>query len=194
MTDARHRPVFFDAPKDRTNRRWPVYTMEDVAKHAHKDDCWFVIHDKVIDLTKHLATHEGWTGGGKVSTLIALLCAMGTDCTEDVLDSHDTHAMRQIELFQIGVLDKPNTGCQRMQFLTWEQIEAAGYDASKARRNALAAAGRVQMDEWRCVGDAPRPEEDRAAAESTVFAMERNANSAETQPQTAAALGCDMPS
>ena len=34
--------------------------------------------------------HEGWIGSGKVSTLIALLSAMGKDCTEDVLMSHDS--------------------------------------------------------------------------------------------------------
>eukprot|EP00966_Prymnesium_polylepis_P289551 6688134-Prymnesium_polylepis.2 len=40
-------------------------------------------------MTAHVQNHEGRIGSGKVSTLIAVLCAMGTDCTEDVLGRHD---------------------------------------------------------------------------------------------------------
>ena len=79
-----------------------------------------------LALVSQVQNHEGWIGSGKVSTLIALLSAMGTDCTEDVLMSHDSHAMRQIDSFQIGVLDKPNTGSRLVPFMTWEQLEAAG--------------------------------------------------------------------
>ena len=35
-------------------------------------------------------------------------------------------AMRQIDQFQIGVLDKPNTGSRLVPFMTWEQLEEAG--------------------------------------------------------------------
>ena len=41
--------------------------------------------------------------------------------------------MRQIAMFQIGVLDKPNAGSKLVRFFTWQQIEEAGYDANVAR-------------------------------------------------------------
>ena len=133
MTTAKHRPVFLHGEKEGRDKTWPVYTLEEVGEHAHKDDCWIVVNDKVYDMTKHMETHEGWNGSGKVSTLVALLSAMGTDCTDDVLESHDRHAMRQISMFQIGVLDEPNGGSKLVRFLTWEQIEEAAFDASVAR-------------------------------------------------------------
>ena len=81
---------------ERTGRSWPVYTLEEVAQHAHKDDCWIVVHDIVYDMTPHVRNHEGWTGAGKISTLIALLAAMGTDCTHDFDESHGPDAVRQM--------------------------------------------------------------------------------------------------
>ena len=142
MSEPKHRPTFFhERSEQHVNREWPVFTMADVALHAHKDDAWIVVNDKVYDMTKHVETHEGWIGSGKVSTLIAILSAMGTDCTEDILESHDYHAMRQIDLFQIGVLDQPNTGSdRRAQFLLWEELEEAGFDANVARRAKAEAA------------------------------------------------------
>ncbi len=35
-----------------------VYTMEEVAKHDNKDDCWFVIDGKVYDVTEY-TKHPG---------------------------------------------------------------------------------------------------------------------------------------
>jgi predicted heme/steroid binding protein len=35
-----------------------VYTMEEVAKHDNKDDCWFVIDGKVYDVTEY-SKHPG---------------------------------------------------------------------------------------------------------------------------------------
>ena len=31
-----------------------VYTMEEISKHTAPDSCWFVIHDKVYDVSKFL--------------------------------------------------------------------------------------------------------------------------------------------
>ncbi|EDQ90140.1 uncharacterized protein MONBRDRAFT_18701 [Monosiga brevicollis MX1] len=36
-----------------------TYTMEEVAKHNTKGDCWVVVHDKVYDLTTFLEDHPG---------------------------------------------------------------------------------------------------------------------------------------
>ena len=146
--EAKHRPVFFHPQSEqRQQREWAVYTLAEVAAHAKKDDCWIVVNDKVYDMTKHVETHEGWVGSGKVSTLVAVLCAMGLDCTDDVIEVHDGHAMRQIDHYQIGVLDKPNTGSKRVPFLLWEELEAAEFDAARARRAKFG--GAATADEWR---------------------------------------------
>ena len=110
----------------KAQRRLTPYSLEDVARHAHKDDCWIVVNDKVYDMTAHVQNHEGWIGSGKISTLIAILSAMGTDCTEDFLDSHDARGFRELAAYQIGVLDKPNTGSRRVRFRTWDELEKSG--------------------------------------------------------------------
>ena len=107
-------------------RPWPVYTLEQVAEHNHKDDCWIVVDDKVYDMTPHVRNHEGWIGSGKISTLLAILSAMGTDCTEDFHDTHDANGFRELSAFQNGVLDRPNTNRKKISYYTWEQLVASG--------------------------------------------------------------------
>jgi hypothetical protein len=131
----------------RTNRRmprrpWPVYTLEQVAEHCHNDDCWIVVNDKVYDMTPHVRNHEGWIGSGKVSTLLAILSAMGTDCTDDFNETHDANGFRELNAFQNGVLDRPNTTRERIKYYTWEQLVASGCigDCPGMRAAAKAAA------------------------------------------------------
>ena len=111
----------------KAQRRLTPYSLEDVASHAHKDDCWIVVNDKVYDMTPHVRNHEGWSGSGKVSTLIALLAAMGLDCTDDFYESHGPEALRMMPSFQVGVLNTPNLQkVKRVKFLTWEQLVESG--------------------------------------------------------------------
>merc|ERR1719507_1747258 len=35
------------------------YTMEEVAKHTTKGDCWVVLHGRVLNVTNFLPTHPG---------------------------------------------------------------------------------------------------------------------------------------
>lgn len=37
----------------------PVYTWEEIKKHNKEEDCWVVINDKVLDVTKFLNEHPG---------------------------------------------------------------------------------------------------------------------------------------
>ncbi|CCW63489.1 unnamed protein product [Phytomonas sp. EM1] len=37
----------------------PVYTWEEVARHDKDDDCWVVLYDRVLDVTKWLNKHPG---------------------------------------------------------------------------------------------------------------------------------------
>ena len=69
MTTAKHRPVFLHGEKEGRDKTWPVYTLEEVGEHAHKDDCWIVVHDLVYDMTPHVLNHEGWHNGSKQTTL-----------------------------------------------------------------------------------------------------------------------------
>merc|ERR1712050_767801 len=48
-------------------------TMEEVAKHTSKGDCWVVLHGRVLDVTNFLSQHPGGelailTFGGKDAT------------------------------------------------------------------------------------------------------------------------------
>ena len=126
---------------------WPVYSMEQVAEHNHKDDCWvgrpclivalktcprppeipphllacksaasadpepaarcpplqIVVDDKVYDMSPHVKNHEGWIGSGKISTLLAILSCMGTDCTDDFNATHDSRGFRELHSFQVCI-------------------------------------------------------------------------------------------
>jgi hypothetical protein len=75
---------------------------------------------------RSVRNHEGWTHGGKQSTLIAVLSACGQDCTDDFDEAHSALAQRQLAAFQVGVLDRPNTGRRRARLRTWEQLQADG--------------------------------------------------------------------
>eukprot|EP00965_Chrysotila_dentata_P227151 6195818-Pleurochrysis_carterae.AAC.2 len=107
-------------------RELPSYTLDEVAAHNRKEDAWIVVNDKVYDLTPHLLNHEGWVNVGKVSTLLALLSSMGQDCSEDFAEVHSPHAWQMLKAFQIGVLAQPNTGCRRVRFRSWDELQEMG--------------------------------------------------------------------
>lgn len=76
------------------------YTMEEVAKHTSKNDCWVVINGAVMDVTnfkKHPGSYE------------IFLEYAGTDCTETARKIHSL-TPETVILFNnyvIGVIDKP---------------------------------------------------------------------------------------
>ncbi|KAI0076153.1 Flavocytochrome c [Panus rudis PR-1116 ss-1] len=57
------------------------YTIEEVAKHNKKDDCWVIVDGKVLDVTSFLPDHPG---GEK-----AILLYAGRDATEEFNMLHD---------------------------------------------------------------------------------------------------------
>lgn len=71
--------------------------------------------------------HEGWRNGSKQTTLVAILGAAGSDCTDDMLEVHSDAALRQLAGFQIGVLAAPNP-CRprRARFKTWDELVEMG--------------------------------------------------------------------
>jgi flavocytochrome c len=75
------------------------YTLEEVAKHNTKDDCWVVVDGKVLDVTKFLPDHPG---GEK-----AILLYAGRDATEEFNMLHDPKVIpRYAPEATIGVLKK----------------------------------------------------------------------------------------
>merc|ERR1711971_509700 len=51
------------------------YTMEEVAKHVTKDDCWVVVSGQVLNVTSFLSQHPGGE--------LAILTFAGKDATEE---------------------------------------------------------------------------------------------------------------
>merc|ERR1712060_719144 len=51
------------------------YSMEEVAKHTTKDDCWVVVNGQVLDVTSFLSQHPGGE--------LAILTFAGKDATEE---------------------------------------------------------------------------------------------------------------
>ncbi|CAN6331110.1 unnamed protein product, partial [Urochloa humidicola] len=75
-----------------------VYTLEEVAKHNSKDDCWLIIGGKVYDVTKFLEDHPG---GDDV-----LLSSTAKDATDDFEDvGHSTTARAMMDEYLLGEID-----------------------------------------------------------------------------------------
>ncbi|KAK1670930.1 hypothetical protein QYE76_059089 [Lolium multiflorum] len=75
-----------------------VFTLEEVAKHSSKDDCWLVIGGKVYNVTKFLDDHPG---GDDV-----LLSSTAKDATDDFEDvGHSTTARAMMDEYYVGEID-----------------------------------------------------------------------------------------
>ncbi|TIC33060.1 hypothetical protein E3Q09_03495 [Wallemia mellicola] len=64
-----------EAPVEKKPPTLSEFTVEDVKQHNKKDDCWVIINDEVLDVTKFLPEHPG---GEK-----AILLYAGRDATEE---------------------------------------------------------------------------------------------------------------
>ncbi|KAL5226291.1 hypothetical protein ABZP36_014556 [Zizania latifolia] len=75
-----------------------VFSLEEVAKHNSKDDCWLIIGGKVYNVTKFLEDHPG---GDDV-----LLSSTGKDATDDFEDvGHSTTARAMMDEYYVGDID-----------------------------------------------------------------------------------------
>ena len=79
-----------------------VYTMEEVAKHNTRDDCWMVINGSVYDVTKFIISHPGGPailqGCGKDATELFETRPMGSGTP------HSERARKLREKYKIGRL------------------------------------------------------------------------------------------
>lgn len=74
------------------------YSLDEVAIHATKEDCWTAIDGVVYDVTKFVSSHPGGEGS------IISLC--GKDGTDGFNGQHgsDDQAKSKLKSFEIGVL------------------------------------------------------------------------------------------
>lgn len=63
------------------------YTLEEVAKHNKKDDCWVVVNGQVLNVTNFLPDHPG---GPK-----AILLYAGRDATEEFMMLHEASVVEK---------------------------------------------------------------------------------------------------
>ncbi|KAK2660165.1 hypothetical protein Ddye_006698 [Dipteronia dyeriana] len=74
-----------------------VFTLSEVAQHKSKNDCWFVINGRVLNVTKFLELHPG---GEEV-----LIESAGKDVTKEFENiGHSYAAKKLLIIYQVGVL------------------------------------------------------------------------------------------
>ena len=82
----------------------PRYTMEEVAQHSTHEDCWFVINDRVYDVSTYSPRHPGgdtiYEGCGKDATELFYTRPMGSGTP------HSEKAQNYMQNLEIGTLAK----------------------------------------------------------------------------------------
>ena len=79
------------------------YSMEEIAKHGSREDCWLLIEGKVYDVTSFVPMHKGKD---------AILMGCGKDATQLFNDrpngkgAHSSLARNLMKKFAIGELAK----------------------------------------------------------------------------------------
>lgn len=80
----------------------PRYTLDEVARHDRREDCWMAIDGAVYDLSAYIDRHPG------PETLLPPWC--GRDASEGMHTKglgrdHSARAWRALERYRIGTLD-----------------------------------------------------------------------------------------
>jgi len=102
------------------------YTAEEVAKHTTKDDCWVILHGRVLNVTGFLSSHPGGE--------LAILTFAGKDATSEFDMIHPPDVVNKYAPdVVIGMVDatKPNKAPNKA-------VKAAPPAASKDKGNNLA--------------------------------------------------------
>ncbi|XP_047322626.1 cytochrome b5 [Impatiens glandulifera] len=96
-----------------------LYSMEEVAQHNSKEDCWIVIDGKVYEVSSYLDEHPG---GDEV-----ILQATGKDATDEFEDAgHSEEAREQLEAFCIGELDQTAPAIPEMKIVSKKKQSSGG--------------------------------------------------------------------
>ena len=76
-----------------------TYTLEEVKKHKHNDDCWIIINKQIYNVTDFLSEHPG----GKKT----ILSYAGRDATKPFESLHRPEILDKYgKTFQIGFLQE----------------------------------------------------------------------------------------
>jgi len=90
------------SPRASSSRQLKYYTMEEVALHNSRDDCWLVAHGRVYDVTSFVALHPAGPN--------AILKHAGTESTRD-FDFHSYAARKMWKAYLIGYVDTGQSNC-----------------------------------------------------------------------------------
>ena len=94
--DAGAAPV--DDPSSGESEVGPLYTMQEVAQHNSRDDCWIAIAGGVYDVTEFMSAHPGGAG--------MLKMVAGHDATQHFEEMHRPEILTSVgSLYRIGKLD-----------------------------------------------------------------------------------------
>eukprot|EP00009_Paramoeba_aestuarina_P008934 CAMPEP_0201507274 /NCGR_PEP_ID=MMETSP0161_2-20130828/986_1 /ASSEMBLY_ACC=CAM_ASM_000251 /TAXON_ID=180227 /ORGANISM="Neoparamoeba aestuarina, Strain SoJaBio B1-5/56/2" /LENGTH=171 /DNA_ID=CAMNT_0047901591 /DNA_START=44 /DNA_END=559 /DNA_ORIENTATION=+ len=75
-----------------------IFTREEVAKHNTRDDCWIVLHGKVLNVSQWIWNHPG---GAE-----AIVKYAGKDATDAFeLQQHQNYVYDMLSQFQIGKIE-----------------------------------------------------------------------------------------
>jgi cytochrome b involved in lipid metabolism len=97
-----------ETPQGQNQTDSKTITVAEVQKHASKDDCWTIVENRVFDITSYVPRHPGGDeilqACGKDGT--SLFTQRKTSDGQSVGSGtpHSSSATRQLEQFQIGIL------------------------------------------------------------------------------------------
>ena len=84
-------------PRSRPAPQLPTYTLDQVSEHCWADDCWFVLYDRVYDVTRFLSLHPA---GSEI-----MLESAGRDATMAFQGvGHSKEALDMLKEYEIGLL------------------------------------------------------------------------------------------
>ena len=127
------------------------YSLQEVANHNTKDDCWLVINDEVYDVTEFMDEHPG---GASMLKMVA-----GKDATLHFEELHKPEILSSIGAeFKIGVIGDGSVVEEAFEEAVEEAFEEeAGTAATTAAGNvysmAEVAKHNTKGDTWFVIGD-----------------------------------------
>ncbi|KEG11203.1 cytochrome b5 [Trypanosoma grayi] len=102
--------------------KFPKYTWEEIRKHNKDTDCWVVLYDRVLDVTKFLNEHPG--GLDPINDL------GGYDVTNSFETiGHSSAALARSKEFIVGDLDKDSIPPQVVRKEVKNKVPLTQYQA-----------------------------------------------------------------
>ena len=78
-----------------TDASKPTFTLEEVAKHSTKDDCWVIVQGQVYDVTNFVPRHPGGS---------LIFVKAGGDVTQLFYSYHPEYVHKMLGKFRLGAL------------------------------------------------------------------------------------------